>query len=65
LSQAHIFGDFIFWPVFKDLSFEWSPSVLYHLRGVPAGTIYLMSGLDPPFSPEERVCVEAFSAICG
>jgi hypothetical protein len=20
---AHIFGDFIFWPVFKDLSFQW------------------------------------------
>jgi hypothetical protein len=25
LSRAHIFGDSIFWPVFKDLSFEWSP----------------------------------------
>ena len=59
LSQAHIFGDFIFWPVFKDLSFEWSPSVLHHLRGIPPGTIYLICGLDPPFSPEESVCVEA------
>ena len=30
LSHAHIFGDFIFWPVFKDLSFEWSPSVMFN-----------------------------------
>jgi hypothetical protein len=29
LSDAHIFGDSIFWPVFKDLSFQWAPSVLY------------------------------------
>ena len=27
LSHAHIFGDSIFWPVFKDLSFEWAPSM--------------------------------------
>ncbi len=59
LSQAHIFGDFIFWPVFKDLAFEWSPSVLHHLRGIPPGTIYLICGVDPPFSPEESVCAEA------
>jgi hypothetical protein len=59
LSQAHIFGDFIFWPVFKDLSFEWSPSVLHHLRDIPPGTIYLICGLDPPFSPEESECAEA------
>ncbi|HEX3339253.1 MAG TPA: hypothetical protein VHT68_08775, partial [Pseudolabrys sp.] len=39
-------------PVFKDLSFE-SPSVLHHIRGIPPGAIYLICGLDPPFSPEE------------
>jgi hypothetical protein len=59
LSQAHIFGEFIFWPVFKDLSFEWSSSVLHHIRGIPPGTIYLICGLDPPFSPDESACVEA------
>lgn len=26
LSNAHIFGDSIFWPVFKDLSFQWAPT---------------------------------------
>jgi hypothetical protein len=59
LSHAHIYGDFIFWPVFKDLSFEWSPSILHHLRGIARGTIYLICGLEPPFSPEESVCAEA------
>ena len=54
LSHAHIFGDFIFWPVFKDLSFEWSPNAFKR----PRGTSYLICGLDPPFSPEERVCAD-------
>jgi hypothetical protein len=43
----------------KGLSFEWSSSVLHHLRGIPPGTFYLICGLDPPFSPEESVCAEA------
>lgn len=60
LSHAHIFGDFIFWPVFKDLSFEWSPSVW---NNIPNGTIYLICGLDPPFSPVERVCADELPAF--
>jgi len=63
LSHAHIFGDFIFWPVFKDLSFEWSPSVFYNQQRIPRGTIYLICGLDPPFSPEERVCADELPAF--
>jgi hypothetical protein len=55
LSRAHIFGDFIFWPVFKDLSFKWTPAARYNQ---PSGTSYLICGLDPPFSPEERVCAD-------
>jgi hypothetical protein len=53
LKQAHIFGDFIFWPVFKDLSFEWAPTGKFNQA---PGTAYLICGLDPPFSPSERVC---------
>jgi hypothetical protein len=56
LSRAHIFGDSIFWPVFKDLSFEWSPQVL-HGR-IPPGTIYLICGLDRPIFPFEHVCAD-------
>ena len=63
LSHAYIFGDFIFWPVFKDLSFEWTPLVLHHLRGIPRAPIYLICGLDPPFSPEESVCADALPAF--
>jgi hypothetical protein len=55
LSQAHIFGDFIFWPVFKDLSFEWSN---LGTAKQPPGTTYLICGLDPPFSPVERICAD-------
>jgi hypothetical protein len=58
LSHACIFGDSIFWPVFRDLSFEWSPSVWYYQRRIPNGTIYLICGLDPPFFPFERVCAD-------
>jgi len=58
LSHAHIFGDFIFWPVFKDLSFEWSPSFWFNQQSVPRGTSYLICGLDPPFSPQELVCAD-------
>jgi len=58
LSHAHIFGDFIFWPVFKDLSFEWSPSFWFNQRLMPRGTSYLICGLDPPFSPQELVCAD-------
>jgi hypothetical protein len=62
LSHAHIFGDFIFWPVFKDLSFEWSPNARFNQ---PGGTSYLICGLDPPFSPEERVCADELPAFSG
>jgi hypothetical protein len=55
LSQAHILGDSIFWPVFKDLSFEWAPSVR---SKQPPGTIYLICGLDPPFLTIEHVCAD-------
>jgi hypothetical protein len=58
LSRAYIFGDFNFWPVFKDLSFGWSTSISHHLRPLPQGTIYLICSLDPPFSPEESVCAD-------
>jgi hypothetical protein len=30
-----IFGDYIFWTVFKHLSFERTPSVLYNPQRVP------------------------------
>jgi len=63
LSHAHIFGDFIFWPVFKDLSFEWSPSVWFNRRRIPSGTSYLICGLDPPFSPQEKVCADELPAF--
>ena len=62
LSHAHIFGDFIFWPVFKDLAFEWVPSVRFKQ---PRGTSYLICGLDQPFSPEERVCADELPAFSG
>jgi hypothetical protein len=63
LSRVDIVGDFIFWPVFKDLSFRWAPSVLFKK---PPRKSYLICGLDPPFSPEERVCADElpyFSAM--
>ena len=58
MSHAHIFGGFIFWPVFKDLSFEWSPSFWFNQRRTPHGTSYLICDLDPPFSPQELVCAD-------
>ena len=61
LSHAHIFGDSIFWQVFKDLSFQWAPSV--HPERVPAGPIYLICGLDPPFFTFEHVCAEELPAF--
>jgi hypothetical protein len=54
LSHAHIFGDSIFWPVFKDLSFQWAPS----MSKQPRGTSYLICGLDPPFFTFEHVCAD-------
>jgi hypothetical protein len=62
LSRAHIFGDFIFWPVFKDLSFKWAPSVM---GNQPHGTSYLICGLDTPFSPDERVCTDELPYFSG
>jgi hypothetical protein len=62
LSQAHIFGDSIFWPVFKDLSFEWSPT---HMFKQPPGTNYLICGLDPPFFTFEHVCADELPAFSG
>jgi hypothetical protein len=61
LSRAHIFGDAIFWPVFKDLSFEWSPQILH--GPIPPGTIYLICGLDRPFFPFEHVCADELPAF--
>ena len=55
LGQAHNFGDFIFWPVFKDFSFKWAPAAGSNQL---SGTSYLICGLDPPFSPDERLCAE-------
>ena len=61
LSHAHIFGDFIFWPVFKDLSFKWSPTVMFEQ---PRGTAYLICGVDPPFFfPHEHVCADELPAF--
>jgi hypothetical protein len=62
LSQVHIFGDFIFWPVFKDLSFRWAPAAKFNQ---PPGTSYLICGLDRPFSPEERVCADELPSFSG
>jgi hypothetical protein len=62
LSHAQIFGDFIFWPVFKDLSFKWAPTGKF---AQPLGTSYLICGLDPPFSPQERVCADELPAFSG
>ena len=61
LSDAHIFGDSIFWPVLKDLSFQWAPSV--DPERVPAGPIYLICGLDPPFFTFEHTCAEELPAF--
>jgi hypothetical protein len=62
LSHAHIFGDSIFWPVFKDLSFQWAPSVM---SKQPPGTSYLICGLDPPFISLEHVCADELPAFSG
>jgi hypothetical protein len=61
LSHAHIFGASIFWPVFKDLSFQWAPSV--DPQRLPAGPIYLICGLDPPFFTFEHTCAEELPAF--
>jgi hypothetical protein len=60
LSHAHIFGDSIFWPVFKDLSFQWAPSVM---SKQPPGTSYLICGLDPPLISLEHVCADELPAF--
>jgi hypothetical protein len=60
LSHAHIFGDSIFWPVFKDLSFQWSPTGKFNQ---PRGTSYLICGLDPPFFTLEHVCADELPAF--
>jgi hypothetical protein len=62
LSHAHIFGDFKFWPVFKDLSFEWSPSVMFNK---PRGTAYLICSVDPPLCCGERKCADELPAFSG
>ena len=62
LSHAHIFGDSIFWPVFKDLSFQWAPSVM---SKQPPGTSYLICGLDPPLISIEHVCADELPAFSG
>jgi hypothetical protein len=60
LSHAHIFGDSIFWPVFKDLSFQWAPTGKFNQ---PRGTSYLICGLDPPFFTFEYVCADELPAF--
>jgi hypothetical protein len=65
LSHVRIFGDSIFWPVFKDLSFEWTPSVLYDPERIPPGTSYLICGLDPPFFTFEHECADELPAFSG
>jgi hypothetical protein len=60
LGHAHIFGDSMFWPVFKDLSFQWSPTGKFNQ---PRGTSYLICGLDPPFLPFEHVCADELPAF--
>jgi hypothetical protein len=62
LTQANIFGEFIFWPVFKDLPFKWTSAARYNQ---PSGTSYLICGLDPPFSPQERVCADELPHFSG
>jgi hypothetical protein len=59
LSHAQIFGDFLFWPVFKDLSFKWAPTSKFN----QPGPSYLICGLDPPFGPSERVCADELPAF--
>jgi hypothetical protein len=59
LSHVQIFGDSIFWPVFKDLAFQWAPTMP---KG-PRGTSYLICGLDPPFYPFEYVCADELPAV--
>jgi hypothetical protein len=62
LSHAHIYGDFIFWPVFKDLSFHWAPTAMSkQLR--ESDTTYLICGVDPPFIKEEHVCADELPAF--
>jgi hypothetical protein len=63
LSRAYIFGDSMLWPVFKDLSFQWTPSVMYQPQRVPRSTIYLICGLDPPFFTFEHVCADELPAF--
>jgi hypothetical protein len=62
LSHAHIFGDSMFWPVFKDLSFKWAPTNMFEQ---PRGTSYLICGLDPPFFTFEHVCADELPAFSG
>jgi hypothetical protein len=63
LNHAHIFGDFIFWPVFKDLSFKWAPTGKFDQ---PRGISYLICGLDRPFFfPYEQVCADELSVFIG
>jgi hypothetical protein len=63
LSKAHIFGDFIFWPVFKDLSFEWAPTGEFNQPRNISYINYLICGLDPPFIREEHVCADELPAF--
>jgi hypothetical protein len=64
LSHAHIYGDFIFWPVFKDLSFHWAPTAM-STEPPDSGTTYLICGLDSPFIKEEHVCADELRAFSG
>jgi hypothetical protein len=63
LSRAHIFGDSMLWPVFKDLPFQWTPWVMYRAQSIPRSTIYLICGLDRPFFTFEHVCADELPAF--
>jgi hypothetical protein len=62
LRHAHIFGDSMFWPVFKDLSFQWSPTATFNQA---RGRSYLVCGLDPPFFTFEYACADELWAFSG
>jgi hypothetical protein len=65
LSRVHIFGDSIFWPVFKGLAFQWSVTALSNPQAIPSGTIYLICGQDPPFYTFEHRCADELPALKG
>jgi hypothetical protein len=64
LSHAHIYGDFIFWPVFKDLSFHWAPAAMSK-QLLESDRTYLICVVDPPFIKEEHICADEVPTFGG